>query len=141
MTDNNSPSRDSWSKLEIIAKLVGDLVLVALTLVIANGTHKISTALQTGELTQQLLSDLASADSTSALRHEIALAALNYTVWDQNPSLVWEVCERIVSNSDYKVVDRTYAFNILRERDSTQALNILRSLTPVTAAIVSEREP
>lgn len=68
MTNNDPHSRDRWSKLEIIAKLVGDVVLVALTLVIANGTHKISTVLQTGELTQHLLSDLASADSTSALR-------------------------------------------------------------------------
>lgn len=47
---------------------------------------EISTAVQTGELIQHLLSDLASADSTPALRHEIALAALNHTVWNQNPN-------------------------------------------------------
>jgi hypothetical protein len=133
MPVNNEPERDDWSKLEIIAKLLGNVFLVALTVAITYGANKISAALHTGEFTQKLLTDLARVDSSSNLRHEIALAALNHTVWEQNPKLVWEVCARIITNTDFKTVDRTYAFKILKERDSTQALNLVRTFPSVTS--------
>lgn len=124
----NSP-RDGWSKLEIITKLVGDIILVVIAVLIGIGSERIATALQSGELTQQLLTDLARADSASVLRHEIALAALDQSVYEQSPELVWEVCERILRNIDYKAADRTYAFHILSKRDSLRALSVYRDIT------------
>ena len=42
---DNDKVRDAWSKLEVISKLIGDVLLVALTIVIGYGSNQIATAL------------------------------------------------------------------------------------------------
>lgn len=120
--------RDIWSKLEIVGKLISGVILVIIALYIDRGSEKIAQALSSGDLTQKLLEDLASTDSARTLRHEIALAALDQTVYAQNRELVLAVCERIIRNASYRGTDRIYAYEILRSRDSTRALALLHSI-------------
>jgi hypothetical protein len=93
------------------------------------GTDKISSSLQTGQLVQSLIADLSSPD-TSKIRQEIALVALDQTLWDQNQELVLQICERIIRNADqYDQITGTLAFEILETRNPARAQLIKEEIT------------
>lgn len=123
MNQPAAKTKDRWDKLDVAGKLLSGVLLAVIAVVLERGSAKISQSMQTAQLVQSLISDLAAPDTT--IRQEIALAALNRAVWDQNPELVWDVCERILTNSQYLDVTRDYAFQVVFERDSTRAKGLL----------------
>lgn len=121
MNDKIKSPRDIWDKIDIVSKIISGIVLVLIAIVLKIGTDKISSSLQTGQLVQSLIADLSSPDTTK-IRQEIALVALDQTLWDQNKELVLEICERIVKNTDqFDQATGTLAFQIIERRDSARA--------------------
>ncbi len=123
MNDQREKRKDTWDKVDVLGKLVSGVILVLIAVILERGSDKISQSMQSGQLVQSLITDLAAPDTT--IRQEIALAALNRVLWDRNPDLVWDVCERILSNSQYQNVTREYAFQIVLDRDSVRAKALL----------------
>ena len=143
MTDKTKPPRDIWDKIDIVSKIISGIVLVLIAIVLKIGTDKISSSLQTGQLVQSLIADLSSPDTTK-IRQEIALVALDQTLWDQNKELVLEICERIVKNTDqFDQATGTLAFQIIERRDSARANLVKEKIKndtlskPVTQALSS----
>ena len=143
MTDKTKPPRDIWDKIDIVSKIISGIVLVLIAIVLKIGTDKISSSLQTGQLVQSLIADLSSPDTTK-IRQEIALVALDQTLWDQNKELVIEICERIVKNTNqFDQATGTLAFQIIERRDSARANLVKEKIKndtlskPVTQALSS----
>lgn len=123
MTMPEEKSKDGWDKAEVMAKVFSGLILGALTLVIGYGSNRIATSLETGQLVQSLITDLAVPDTT--IRQDIALIALNHSVGDQNPRLVLDICERVLRNTDdFDSLAGNVAFAIIRGRDPARASRI-----------------
>jgi len=121
MNDKIKSPRDIWDKIDIVSKIISSIVLVSIAIVLKIGTDNISSSLQTGQLVQSLIADLSSPD-TSKIRQEIALVALDQTLWDQNKELVLQICERIIKNTEqYDQVTGTLAYDILKRRDASRA--------------------
>jgi 5-formyltetrahydrofolate cyclo-ligase len=112
--------KDIWDKLDILSKIVSGIVLVLIAIVLKFGADKISSSLQTGQLVQSLISDLSSPDTTK-IRQEIALVALDQTLWNQNKELVLQVCERILLDTKYENITGSLAFKILKSRAPVRA--------------------
>ncbi len=119
--------KDIWDKLDILSKIVSGIVLVLIAVVLKLGADKISSSLQTGQLVQSLISDLSSPD-TNKIRQEIALVALDQTLWNQNDELVLQVCERISLDTKYEQITGALAFTILKSRDSLRADELLKQI-------------
>ena len=143
MTDKTKPPRDIWDKIDIVSKIISGIVLVLIAIVLKIGTDKISSSLQTGQLVQSLIADLSSPDTTK-IRQEIALVALDQTLWDQNKELVIEICEGIVKNTNqFDQATGTLAFQIIERRDSARANLVKEKIKndtlskPVTQALSS----
>ena len=130
--------KDIWDKLDILSKIVSGIVLVLIAIVLKLGADKISSSLQTGQLVQSLISDLSSPDTTK-IRQEIALVALDQTLWNQNKELVLKVCERIIKNIDqYDQITGMLAFEILESRDSLRAVELYEEIkNAVTKSTIS----
>ena len=128
MNGKTKSPKDIWDKLDILSKIASGIVLVLIAIVLKFGADKISSSLQTGQLVQSLISDLSSPDTTK-IRQEIALVALDQTLWKQNKELVLKVCERIIKNTDqYDQITGMLAFEILKSRDSLRAEKLYKEI-------------
>lgn len=123
MATDTKSTKDIWDKLDIVGKIVSGIVLVAIAIVLERGSNKIANSMQSGQLVQSLISDLAVPDTT--IKQDIALIALNHAVGAQNPALVLQICERILENTkDYDDITGKVAFEIIRDRDPERAKQI-----------------
>ena len=118
--------KDAWDKVDVVGNLMSSVLLAAIAILVARGSEKIANSMRSGEIVASLVEHLSMPDSGT--RHEIALAALNRAVWDQNRELVWDVCERIIRNGKFVDYTRSYAFQLLLERDSTRATALLADI-------------
>lgn len=126
MPDVSRP-RDAWDKADIIGKLFSGVVLAMIAFFVKTGTDDIAAAQHRGELVRSLLADLTTNEQRT--RQDLALIALNHSVGAQNPLLVIEIAERLVSDTTgYSAGDRaasqalsSVAFLILQQRDPARA--------------------
>lgn len=127
----NGKPKDVWDKLDTLSKIGSGIILAIIALVLKIGTDNISSSLQTGSLVQSLIADLSAPDS-SHIRQEIALVALDQTLWNRNQELVMEICERIVRNTDdYDQLTGELAYQILLTRDSLRAVKLYNEIANI----------
>jgi hypothetical protein len=123
MSNSGKPAKDIWDKLDVFGKIVSGILLVVIAVVLERGSSRIAQSMQSGQLVQSLISDLAVPDTT--IKQDIALIALNHSVGEQNPALVLQICERILENTrDYDDITGKVAFEIIRSRDPKRAAEI-----------------
>ncbi|MBN1352851.1 hypothetical protein JXJ21_25910 [candidate division KSB1 bacterium] len=136
MPNNSGSSKDFWDKLEIFGKIVSGIVLVIIAIILERGSDRIASSLQSGELVQSLIKELSTPDTE--ISQEIALVALNHSIGAQNPTLVLDICERILRNAEYDDISRTFAFEIIQQRAPDRATTILEdfaSTKEIVAAV------
>ncbi|HEX9653775.1 MAG TPA: hypothetical protein VGA99_08690 [bacterium] len=148
MTNSGKPPKDLWDKLDVLGKMVSGIVLVVIAVVLERGSSRIAQSMQSGQLVQSLISDLAVPDTT--IKQDIALIALNHSVGEQNPNLVLQICERILANTkDYDDLTGKVAFDIIRSRAPRRAKEIedsarniaQREQSTLRSAAVPNKEP
>jgi hypothetical protein len=72
------PEKDLWDKTEVIIKLVGSVVLVAIPIMISIGANRISQSMERGKLVESLLAELTNEEKR--MRRDLALIALDAAV-------------------------------------------------------------
>ena len=115
--------KDSWDKAQIIGQLMSLVLLGAIGLIIKTGADNISASYKKGELVESLISDLA-AEDPKHIRQDLALIALNHTLEEREKSLIVEIAQQIVQESEYEKVAGTVAYRILEQRAPDVAQNI-----------------
>lgn len=95
---------------------------------------------------QSLISDLA-AEDPKHIRQDVALIALNHALEEREKSLIVEIAQQIVQESEYQKVAGTVAYRILEQRAPEVAQNIrnrallLAASPTVTAELRSNANP
>lgn len=146
MKMDEKSSKDTWDKLDVLARIVSGVLLVAIAVFIKIGTDNIASSMRSGELVQSLIADL----TTSGTRRDVALIALNHSVADKNSGLVTDIAERLVwdiveSESASVAAEAgplyTTAFKILRQRNPERAKEIEREVVEKFLPRESLRSP
>lgn len=127
MSDNAKPHRDWIDYTDLLVKILGGGILVAV-ISILNTTNQlkqqeISNSLKYGEFTKSLMQDLLTQDSTH-LKSDVALIILNRTIGDKDSKLIADMGARIIENflEDKVHSDRSTMrtiISIIKERDTT----------------------
>lgn len=125
--------KDVWDKADIIGKFFSGVVLAVIALTIKCGTDEIAASQHRGELVRSLIGELTTKNQRT--RQDLALIALNHSIGTQNPTLVVEICERLlVDSTGYAAGDgqasqalQSVAYDILRKRDRARA-DVLKHL-------------
>ncbi len=113
--------RDYWDKLEIIIKFFNGIVITLLTIFIGYGAQKVADSFKYGELTQKLLGDLSMQDANNKVKRDLSIITLNRTIGDEKHQMIADMAEVICKSDSSTLKEKTVAFNILKERDSSRA--------------------
>ena len=139
--------KDLWDKSEVIIKLIGSVVLVAIPVMISIGANRISQSMERGKLVESLLSELT--NEQVKMRRDLALIALDAAVPppekckvlgvfkcsidETRPDMVAEVAVVLWRQLDDRS-ESTQAAKIIIKRKPTTHTAILTSDVQVTSA-------
>jgi hypothetical protein len=113
--------RDNWDKLESLTKFFNGIVIATLTVIIGYGTQRVSDSVKYGQLIQRLLTNLSVQNDSGKIKRDLSLITLNRTIGDEKPQLIADMSEVICKSDSSSIREKTVAFNILKERDSSKA--------------------
>lgn len=119
MASKEESPNDLWNIVDLIGRLISSILISGvLGYFIQKGAQEISFSIETGKLTQSLISKLASTKKEEQLKQDIALAALDGSIGSRNPYLVSSVAERIyMSKPGFTDPTAQYALQVLKVRN------------------------
>ncbi len=145
--------KDVWDKSEVIIKLIGGVVLVAIPIMISIGATRIGQSMERGKLVDSLLAELANEEKK--MRRDLALIALDASVppperckflgffgceLDETaPDMVADIAIVLWRELDNRS-DQTEAANIITKRKPTTHVKILAAESQVTSDLNPEAE-
>lgn len=143
MSDHENASepqtKDLFDRIDLIGKLVSSVLISGiLGFFIQKSAQKIAFSIETGKLTQSLISDLSASNPENQLRQEIALAALDGSIGDDKSELVANVAERIVaSKSGVDAPTAKYALEVLKRRNPKRYQEIVKQQAQVIQSLAA----
>jgi hypothetical protein len=123
----NEYKRDNWDKLETLTRVFNGVLIATLTVVIGYGTDQVAESVKYGELIRKLLTNLSIENDSGKIKRDLSLITLNRTIGDEKPQLIADMSEVICKSDSANIGEKTVAFNILKERDSTRAKSLQQS--------------
>jgi len=129
--------KDLWDKSEVVIKLIGSVVLVAIPVMISIGANRISQSMERGKLVESLLSELT--NEQVKMRRDLALIALDAAVPTPEKCTFLGLFDCSIDETKPDMVAEV-AIVLWRQLDdrneSTQAAKIIIKRKPTTHAAI-----